>query len=233
MRDTTTEIVYHSLGNLLKQISRSAAVQNSPETAETVRNAIAFHQELEKEVSALINENRNLKQERETALGLANITGCIEESVNLFRKYEQMKLSGATPQQVYRQIQSDKLDSLNTIKILRRVFDLSLSEATEILQTNGRTKNADYKGKRQHVVPLGNDWAVKGKDSQRVNSTHNTQAEAIEAAREIAIKQQSEVVIHRPDGRVRDGSSYGKDDSSPKELKSGKTTSSRISRRKI
>jgi hypothetical protein len=142
MRDTTTEIVYHSLGNLLEQISHSTAVQDSPETAETVRNAIAFHQELEKEVSALINENRNLKQERETALGLANITGCVEESVDLFRKYEQMKLSGATPQEVYRQLRRDKLDRVNSIKILRRVFDLSLDEAAEILQTNGKTKIA-------------------------------------------------------------------------------------------
>lgn len=71
-------------------------------------------------------------------------------------------------------------------------------------------------GKNQHVVPHGDDWAVRGAGNQRVTSTHDTQAEAIEAAREIAINQQSEVVIHRPDGRIRDRNSYGNDDYPPK-----------------
>ena len=41
---------------------------------------------------------------------LENSAGCVEESVDLFRKYEQMKLSGMSPQQVYRQLRLDKLD---------------------------------------------------------------------------------------------------------------------------
>jgi hypothetical protein len=70
--------------------------------------------------------------------------------------------------------------------------------------------------KNQHVVPHGNEWAVRGEGNGRPTSIHRTQAEAIEAAREIAKKQQSELVIHRLDGRVRYRDSYGSDPLPPK-----------------
>lgn len=70
--------------------------------------------------------------------------------------------------------------------------------------------------KNQHVVPHGGAWAVRGAGNSRVTSTHRTQAEAQTAAREIAINQRSEVVIHRPDGRIRDKDSYGNDDHPPR-----------------
>jgi len=66
-------------------------------------------------------------------------------------------------------------------------------------------------GKNQHVVPHGDDWAVRGAGNGKVTSIHQTQADAERAAREIAINQRSEVVIHRPDGRIRDKNSYGND----------------------
>lgn len=71
-------------------------------------------------------------------------------------------------------------------------------------------------GKNQHVVPRGGDWAVRGAGNQKATSIHSTQAEAERAAREIAINQPSEVVIHRPDGRIRDKNSYGNDPYPPK-----------------
>ena len=64
--------------------------------------------------------------------------------------------------------------------------------------------------KNQHVVPHQGDWAVRGEGNQRVTSIYETQAEAIETAREIAINNQSEVVIHGRNGRIRDKDSYGK-----------------------
>ena len=42
----------------------------------------------------------------------------------------------------------------------------------------------------------------------------DTQGDAINIARDIAIKQRSEVVIHRPNGKIRDKDSYGNDPSS-------------------
>ena len=74
-------------------------------------------------------------------------------------------------------------------------------------------------GTNQHVVPTGDGWGVRGAGNDRLTSTHKTQGEAIERAREIAINQHSEVVIHRPDGRIRDKDSYGNDPSSIKDTK--------------
>lgn len=71
-------------------------------------------------------------------------------------------------------------------------------------------------GKNQHVVPHGGGWAVRGTGNEEVTSTHRTQAEAQAVAREIAINQQSEVVIHRPNGQIRDKDSYGNDDFPPR-----------------
>jgi|UniRef100_B0SXW5 hypothetical protein len=71
-------------------------------------------------------------------------------------------------------------------------------------------------GKNQHVVPHDGAWAVRGAGNSRVTSIHDTQAEAQAAARGIAINQQSEVVIHRPNGQIRDKDSYGHDPFPPR-----------------
>jgi hypothetical protein len=71
-------------------------------------------------------------------------------------------------------------------------------------------------GKNQHVVPTDDGWGVRGEGNERLTSIHDTQAEAEAAAREIAINQRSEVVIHRPDGRIRDKNSYGNDPFPPR-----------------
>jgi uncharacterized protein YdaT len=68
----------------------------------------------------------------------------------------------------------------------------------------------------QHVVTHSNKWAVRGEGNSRVTSTHNTQNEAIKAARNIAINQKSEVVIHGENGKIRDRNSYGNDPFPPR-----------------
>lgn len=70
--------------------------------------------------------------------------------------------------------------------------------------------------KNQHVVPHGNDWAVKGAGNAKATSIHSTQAQAEHAARAIAQNQRSEVVIHRPTGEIREKNSYGNDPYPPK-----------------
>jgi len=71
-------------------------------------------------------------------------------------------------------------------------------------------------GKNQHVVPHNGKWGVRGAGNSKVTKTAETQSEAIEKAREIAKNQKSEMVIHRPDGRIRDKNSYGNDPYPPK-----------------
>lgn len=71
----------------------------------------------------------------------------------------------------------------------------------------------------QHVVPQDGQWAVKGEGNERATSLHDTQQAAIEAARQIAIHQRAEVIIHRPNGQIRDSDSYGGDPCPPKDSK--------------
>ncbi|KAF5046568.1 hypothetical protein DSECCO2_469330 [anaerobic digester metagenome] len=66
-------------------------------------------------------------------------------------------------------------------------------------------------GKNQHVVPTSSGWGVLGENNSRITKNYNTQKEAIKKAREIAIKQQSEVLIHGKNGKIRDRNSYGND----------------------
>lgn len=70
-----------------------------------------------------------------------------------------------------------------------------------------------------HVVPHGEGWAVEREKSKRVSSVHDTQSEAIERGTEIAKIEKTELVIHRPDGRIRDSDSYGPDSNPPKDTK--------------
>lgn len=70
--------------------------------------------------------------------------------------------------------------------------------------------------KRIHVVPHGSSWATRREGASRVGSTHDTQSEAAEAARNTAIREHGEVIIHRPNGRFRDANSYGNDPFPPK-----------------
>ncbi len=73
--------------------------------------------------------------------------------------------------------------------------------------------------KNVHVVPHSDDWAVKSAGGQKAASIHPTQTEAIEAGREIAINRQAELVIHRPNGQIRDKDSYGNDPCPPRDSK--------------
>lgn len=71
-------------------------------------------------------------------------------------------------------------------------------------------------GKNQHVVPHPEGWAVKGAGNERATSVHDTQREAIEAGRRIAQNQQSELLVHGRDGRIRERDSHGHDPHPPK-----------------
>ena len=70
--------------------------------------------------------------------------------------------------------------------------------------------------KNQHVVPHGDDWAVKGAGNRKATSVHSTQQEAIDRGRSIAQNQKSELLIHGENGRIREKNSYGNDPYPPK-----------------
>ena len=70
--------------------------------------------------------------------------------------------------------------------------------------------------KNQHVVPHQGKWAVKGAGNQKNTVITNTQKEAIDKARAIAINQESELFIHGTGGQIRAKNSYGNDPSDVK-----------------
>ena len=72
-------------------------------------------------------------------------------------------------------------------------------------------------GKQQHVTkhPEGG-WQVKGEGNTKATVRTSTQKEAIQIAREIAIHQHSELVIHGKNGKIRAKDSFGGDPFPPR-----------------
>lgn len=67
--------------------------------------------------------------------------------------------------------------------------------------STGSRKNGS--AKTHHVVPANNQWAVRSPGSVDSTPIYKTQAEAIEAAKKIAKRDRSEVVVHSRDGRIK------------------------------
>ena len=55
-----------------------------------------------------------------------------------------------------------------------------------------------------------------GRGNDRLTSIHDTQQQAIDRARDIAINQQSEMFIQGRNGQIRERNSYGDDPFPPK-----------------
>jgi len=80
-----------------------------------------------------------------------------------------------------------------------------------------------------HVVPQADQWAVKHEGVEKVDSTHSTQKEAIDAAREKANDGDS-IVIHRADGTIRGRLTYTEDSNGSTNRISGTGNGSRSDR---
>ncbi|AZG17164.1 DUF2188 domain-containing protein [Cupriavidus pauculus] len=62
-----------------------------------------------------------------------------------------------------------------------------------------------------HVVPAPEGWAVEEAKTPAGRKLFATQEDAIEAAMEIARRNQSELFIHGRDGQIRSRNSFGHD----------------------
>jgi len=71
--------------------------------------------------------------------------------------------------------------------------------------------------KNQHVVPLGNGWAVKGEGNSKFTAITENKREATVIARNIAKNNKSEIVIHGKDGKIQEKDSYDNNPVLPKE----------------
>jgi hypothetical protein len=87
---------------------------------------------------------------------------------------------------------------------------------------DGKVVN-DMGKERRHVVPNPKGgWDVEKPGADRASSRHNTQADAEHRAKEIVRNAGGgEVVIHRPDGTIRDSDTVapGHDPNPPKDHK--------------
>ncbi len=61
----------------------------------------------------------------------------------------------------------------------------------------------------QHVVPLGNGWAVKAAGATRVTVITRKQSDAISYARNIAKGSNSDLIVHGRNGKIRERNNYG------------------------
>ncbi|TRX01383.1 DUF2188 domain-containing protein [Flavobacterium gawalongense] len=71
-------------------------------------------------------------------------------------------------------------------------------------------------GKNQHVVPHPEGWAIKGEGNLKATKITSTQQQAIDYARQVATNQNSELLIHGKDGKIRAKDSHGNDPYPPK-----------------
>lgn len=65
--------------------------------------------------------------------------------------------------------------------------------------------------RNQHVVPLGNGWAVRVSGSVKASVITSRREEAIEYATGLAKKEQSEVIVHARNGKIRKLHNYAMD----------------------
>jgi len=61
---------------------------------------------------------------------------------------------------------------------------------------------------RIHIVPHEQGWALKREGESKIESVHSTQQAAIDAGRDLARHDESDIVVHRQDGTFRSVLSY-------------------------
>jgi hypothetical protein len=82
---------------------------------------------------------------------------------------------------------------------------------------NSLVKEVKNMRKNQFVGPHpGGGWQVKGAGNQKPTVVTTTQKQAIDRGRQIAINQQSELLIQGTNGQIRGRNSYGNDPCPPK-----------------
>jgi len=74
------------------------------------------------------------------------------------------------------------------------------------------------KRKTYHVTPNADGgWKVKEEKASRASGSHDTKAEAVDRAKELAKNQElGQVVIHKKDMTIQTEHTYGKDPYPPK-----------------
>jgi hypothetical protein len=70
-----------------------------------------------------------------------------------------------------------------------------------------------------HIVQRENGWGTLREGGQRATQVFDTQAQAIQAGRQMARQGHGELLIHDQDGRIRARDSQGSDPFPPRDRK--------------
>ncbi|WP_213422552.1 DUF2188 domain-containing protein [Bhargavaea massiliensis] len=62
----------------------------------------------------------------------------------------------------------------------------------------------------QHVIPVDGKWAIRGEGEPEPFCFVQTQEEAVKIAEDIAMREESEMLIHDEDGRILERNIYEK-----------------------
>lgn len=74
--------------------------------------------------------------------------------------------------------------------------------------------------KTHHVIPAPNGgWNVKKGGAEKASKHFDKKEDAISYARRVSKNQDSELVIHKKDGRIQNADSHGNDPMPPKDKK--------------
>jgi len=64
--------------------------------------------------------------------------------------------------------------------------------------------------KIQYVIPVGNGWVVKASDSIKFLLITDNKREAVSVAKDIAKRNESDLIIYGKDGKITANNSYSK-----------------------
>ena len=64
--------------------------------------------------------------------------------------------------------------------------------------------------KIQYVIPIGNGWAVKASDSVKFLLITDSKREAVAIAKDIAKRNESDLIVYGKKGEITTNSSYSK-----------------------
>ncbi|MCB9879396.1 MAG: DNA-processing protein DprA [Planctomycetes bacterium] len=80
-----------------------------------------------------------------------------------------------------------------------------------------------------HTIREGNGWVNRQEGSRRASGVYRTQAEAVEAARAMAVRESAVHLIHAADGRIREQNTYSAEPLPPGEGRGATETDHRAS----
>jgi Uncharacterized protein conserved in bacteria (DUF2188) len=95
-----------------------------------------------------------------------------------------------------------------------RLYVVAQSRSSHTMWCFGTT-NKTMANTNKHVVKHPDGWAVRPAGGSKPSRVVETQQQAIEIARQQAIKQGTEMFIHGRNGQIRERNTYGDDPHPP------------------